>query len=337
MCRRTREAGNLTVAFRTGHGAGRPSGACRWFALAALLALTARSAQAQPQGVTSPTYLPPAPSQTSVPPAAPVPLPPPGPAPGCGCAGHNLEVPAADVHWGFYAETGPLFPVGGTLARHLDNGWAVAGGVREWMNCKNGAFFAELAGEYATTGVTPGVQETAINVFFPDAAIRTINNFYLTDLTSFQQFGIHGALGWNYSPNLFGGTEDEPDEARPFYLTGRLGFRGGGMNAGYLQMPTPSGLTVLNGFNGQHDNPTNNPAKIRIVDQVQRNEPYYGPFATFGVGLKWHDAHLGEFHLGDIYLTAEVELSYEATDLGSYLHEAYLLSVSPTLSLSIAF
>lgn len=344
MCQRTPAAG-LTVPRRA---------ACPWCALAVVWAVAALPALAQQPAAPAPTSLPPPrtveyptlPDPTAAATSSPAPAPgtvvpavfaePASTAAPC-CPPHEINFPVAELTWGPYAETGPVFPISGPLERHLNSGWSVAAGVREWRACPRGAVFAELAGEYMTMGTVSMTQETGVNVFFPDTAIRNINNFYLTDLGGFQQFGIHGAVGWNYYPDLFNEPAGDSEQERTFFLTSRLGFRGGGVNGSFDQTPTSSGLTVLRGFNGQHDNPTNNPARIRIVDQVQRNVPYYGPFASVGVGLTWRDATIGALHLGTVYLTAELELAYEMTDFGQYLHEADLFFLSPQISLSFAF
>jgi hypothetical protein len=260
------------------------------------------------------------------------------PAPAAPCFnGHDCDIQVVETRWGAYAETGPVFPISGPLEHHLHDGWSVAVGVREWRDCARGAVFAELAGEYMTLTTISMTENTAVDVFFPNRAVRAINDFYRTDLSGFQRFGVHGAVGWNYYPELFNEAPADSEQGRTFFLTGRLGFRGGGVNGSFNQMATSGGLALLRAFNSQNDNPTNNPARIRIVDRVQRNEPIYGPFATVGAGLTWRDAAVGGLHLGTVYLTAELELAYEMTDFGQYLHEAQVFYLSPKLSLAFSF
>ena len=69
-------------------------------------------------------------------------------------------------------------------------------------------------------------------------------NFYLTRLSGFQQFGVHGALGWTYYPGLFAAPADDCGAARGLFLTGRVGLRGGGINASFLEEPTSAGLRL---------------------------------------------------------------------------------------------
>lgn len=332
MCRRARTAATLAAV-------------CRCCALAAALALLALPARAQQTPATGPDTLPPptplgpaAPAVSYPTPSAPAAwVPPPAaPAPGC-CGGHTLDCPADYNHWGLYVETGPFFPVGGSLGRFLDDGWTVQAGVREGRTWGRGSVFAEFAVEYTETGASGRLEETDADVFFQNGTIRTIQDFYLTRLTSFQQWGVHGALGWTYYPGLFADAPADCDPARGVFLTGRLGFRGGGTNASFDEAPTSAGLKVLKSFNTQQGNPTQDRSKFRLLDRVERNQGYYGPFATLGAGMAWPDAAVGGWSLGTVTLTAEVEVGYEATDLGQYLHEATLISVSPRLTLGFSY
>jgi hypothetical protein len=322
----------LTVAFRPRDGFGRLA-ACVGFALAVVLALAGHPVQAQqPAGAGSAVLPPPYPAGTAELP----PPPPPAPAPGW-VGDHEDGVYAPEVHWGWYVETGPVFPMSGTLEHNLDAGWTVQGGVRESIGEPNNFVFGEFAGEYWTFDTKTVIKETAVNAFFPDTAIRTINNFYLTHLTDFQQYGIHGAVGWTFYPEYLNGSTNDPGQARRVFLTTRGGFRIGAMNAAYEKDATPAGLAVLKGFNAQHGNVSNSPARVRLVDPVETSEPYFGPFATLGMGVTWKDISLGKVYLGNVSLAGEVELAYEATDLGTYLHEADLFSISPRITVSFSY
>jgi hypothetical protein len=337
MCRRTCAAAQLTVSFRTPDGAGR-QGACRWLALGLALACAGLPARAQPPG---PSAVLPPPDAV----AAPAPTPPgpavigqpPAPAPGC-CGGTSeAGFVAADIHWGWYAETGPVFPVGGTLQHHLDPGWTVQGGLREWRNSDNGSIFAELSAEYWSFNTKTVTQNTGVDVFLPDGATRKINFFNETTLTDLQQFGFHGAIGGTYYPEALNGFGGVLGADRGVFLTGRVGFRGGVINAYFTEVATPGGIALLHSFEDQHGDPTHDPNKVRLVDHVKSFNNFFGPFGTLGAGLNWNDVSVGNAHLGNIALTAEVEVGYEATDLGEYLHEAVLITVSPRITLVFSY
>jgi hypothetical protein len=265
---------------------------------------------------------------------APAAVPP--PAPGYG-VGPDWSACVADIHWGWYAETGPVFPLGGTLENHLDPGWTVQVGLREFMGVSNGFLFGELAGEYWTYDTKGVTQKSGIDVFLPDTAMRHINFFNLTTLTDFQQFGFHGAVGWTTYPEALNGSPGDPGEGRRVFLTGRLGFRGGVNNAEFNESPTSAGVALLHTYEMQHGDPTLSPGRVRLVDPVKSNVLYIGPFLTLGMGVTWHDACLGAFRLGNLSLSAEVELAYEATDLGEYLHEADMILISPRLTLGFSY
>jgi hypothetical protein len=324
MCRRTCDAAGWTVSFRTRPGVG------RWAALALVAALAVLPARAQQPG--PPNVLPP-PRELSPATPAPVapPAPPPAPAPGCACAASDEGFIAADTHWGWYVETGPVFPVGATLQTRLDTGFTVQGGLREYRNGTNGSVFAELAAEYWAFDTNHVTIDTGVDIFFPDSAFRPINSFFATTLTDFQQFGLHGAIGWTYYPEALSGFGGALGGDRGVFLTGRVGFRGGIMNGDFLEAPLPEAVQLFQRLQQLHG------AAARVLDRVQSTNPYFGPFATLGVGLTWKDACLGGRHLGDVALTAEVELGYEATDLGAYLHEADLVEVSPRITLAITY
>jgi hypothetical protein len=347
MNRRTRAAAN-----RTASTARRPVGfsaaARRWGALAVVCVLTSLPVRAQQPAAPAPTVLPPPqPVESAVAPPAPAPgtvvpasvaeslVPAPAPAPGFGPPPPDL--PAVETHCGVFAETGPYFPVGGSLEPNLKAGWAVAAGLREWRDCGNWTLFADLAGEYITYGTKPVVKETNEDLFFPNGNIRTINFFNLTNLTSFSETGVRGSVGWDYYPSYFNGSAGDPRNGRVVYWTGRLGFRGGVNNAGFDQFPTPAGLIVLHAFEKDQGFSGRRARLIKFVDTVERSEPYWGPFTTLGLGVKWNDAHVGNLRLGCVRFTAEVEFSYEQTDLGMYRHDASIISVEPTFSLSISF
>jgi hypothetical protein len=274
-------------------------------------------------------------------PLSPVPLapdaPPPAapPAPGYG-GGPDWAACVADIHWGWYAETGPVFPLGATLENHLDAGWTLQVGVRESMGVTNGFIFGELAGEYWTFDTKGVTQKTSVDVILPDT-VRHINFFNQTALNDLEQFGVHGAVGWTTFPGALNASAGDSGGDRRVFLTGRLGFRGGVNNAYFTQAATAAGVALLHTYEMQHGNPTLDPGRVRILDPVKSNELYIGPFLTLGMGVTWQDACLGGVRLGNVSLSAEVELAYDATDLGEYLHEADLLMISPRITLGFRY
>ncbi len=306
-------------------------------ALALLAGLAPLSARAQqPDG--PPSSLQAAPPAVLLPPS-PVPGPGAEAVPAAGPDGSATGPVTGPLGWSFYATSGPIFPVGGGFQDRLNTGWTTQIGAREALTCP-GSFvlFSELAAEYTTEPARNGqVESTDVVATIANGPTMRLVGFHQTEFRELQHLGLHGGLGWTYCPDLFDGPDGGliPGDGRLF-LIGRFGADGGLTHAIVHEDVTTSGRNQLIAFEVANGNigeshPTN------FNDLVRTHNPYFGVYATLGVGVTWKDASLWSVPLGDVSVAAEVQLAYQWDDIGQFEPQATYFTVSPLLTLGFAF
>jgi hypothetical protein len=278
------------------------------------------------------------PTPAAQPEAAPADGPPvPGPASAPGCCPAAPSGAGAPDDWTVFVESGPLFAIGGGFDTQLDMGWTVDIGARQVV-CSSGrsALFAELAGEYENLPAVSGdVRRTDVTAALPDGTMKLLRKFNRTRLVEIDHLGVEGGLGWTWDPGLFDDAGDGAEAGdRRLFLIGRVGLHGGATHAVFHETPTPEGVRALGIF---APGVQKQDSRVRLFDPVVSHEPYFGVFSTVGVGTSWCHASVWGVPLGDVSLTAEVELGYHWDDLGEFDSKATFLSISPKLTLGFSF
>lgn len=275
------------------------------------------------------------------PPALPAAPTPPTPVPGVGVGMPPDGAPVAGpdeplagpvtgpLGWSFYATTGPIFPVAGGFQDRLDMGWTTQVGAREALTCP-GPFmlFAEFAGEYTTQPARKGqVESTDVIASLSTGPGMVLSGFNRTEFRELQHLGFHGGLGWTYTPTWFDALSSGmlPADSRLF-LIGRVGADGGATHAIFRESSTVTGRNDLIAFEVEQGNAAGT-HPTRFTDLVRSHNPYFGFYATLGVGMTWNN----------LAVSAEVQLGYQWDDLGQFEPEATALTVSPLLTLSYSF
>jgi hypothetical protein len=249
----------------------------------------------------------------------------------------------ASLPWGWevYVDSGPTFAVGGGLSNHVTSGWVVEGGARQMISCvkQPWALFVDLGVGFTTIGGNASPVETSIIAAMPDSTSHVINDFFLTTLAEYRQLSGHVALGGSYYPAML--NDDVAPGARAgreVFLTGRFGVRAGFFSTEYNQTATPGGITELLALEAIHNNNGQSLPVFHILDNgVKNHDAFVGMFGGLGVGVRWHEASLAGFRLGDVAVGAEVVLGNDWFNLRDFAENTNLLTISPRLTLSFAF
>ena len=344
----------MATVERTRKAGSRTAWACPTVALAVLVSLARLPALAQaPEMLPAPEHLPatesvaaaqpeapPSPdgavtlaAQPQAPPPDGPPVPGPTAAPGC-CPGAPAGAAALD-DWTVFVESGPLVAVGGHFDNELDMGWTVDVGARQVVSSwGHSVLFAELAGEYENLPAVGGVvRRTDVTAVKPDLTMKLIQGFNRTRLVEIDHLGVEGGLGGIWDPGVFDDPGDGADAGdQRLFLIGRVGLHGGATHAVFHE--TPVRTKALAHFAPGKEKQD---SRVRLIDSVGSHNPYFGVFTTVGAGMSWCHASVWGVPLGDVSLTAEVELGYHWDDLGGFESKATYLSASPKLTLGFSF
>ncbi len=209
----------------------------------------------------------------------------------------------------FYLRAGALYPFGrGTLERRVTAGWRLEGSLVQamWAPWSDLGCFWELglgvsywAGDRGRL-VTSGVFRPSL--FAPGQYVADMYRVRLKRI--WQRYGF-AAVGASWYYDVFGA---------PWRITARLGTRLGSARARFDRTPSPALNAAVQAAVAGGASPDG----FDFDSDVNDSDVFVGLFGSVAVGTVWHDVWLGAWHLGDVTVSAEVELGHDWMDFGDF-------------------